>query len=93
MIVRKQILREVDYFDSAFFVLCEDMDLCWRIRLNGHKVTYVPKFIFTILALALVMKILIKRKVLLRCEKPHFHADQKLWYAEPVNKRNYKLIS
>ena len=43
MIVRKQILHEVDYFDSAFFMLCEDIDLCWRIRLKGYKVMYVPK--------------------------------------------------
>jgi GT2 family glycosyltransferase len=45
MIVRKQILHEVGYFDSDFFMLYEDIDLCWRIRLSGYKVSYVPKSI------------------------------------------------
>lgn len=43
MIVKKQILRQVGYFDPTFFMLCEDLDLGWRIRLNGYKVMFVPK--------------------------------------------------
>lgn len=43
MIVRKQILREIGCFDSDFFMICEDVDLGWRIRLNGYKVVFVPK--------------------------------------------------
>jgi hypothetical protein len=45
MIVKKQILEEVDYFDPAFFMVCEDVDLSWRIRLCGYKVMFVPKSI------------------------------------------------
>jgi GT2 family glycosyltransferase len=45
MIVRKQILNKIDYFDSTFFMVCEDIDLCWRIRLNGYTVAFVPKSI------------------------------------------------
>lgn len=45
MIVTKQILHEVGYFDSAFFMVYEDVDLGWRIRLSGHKVLFVPKSI------------------------------------------------
>ena len=45
MIVRRQILRKVDYFDSDFFMICEDIDLCWRVRLNGYKVVFVPRSI------------------------------------------------
>ncbi len=43
MIVKKQILRQVGYFDPTFFMVCEDIDLGWRIRLNGYKVMFVPK--------------------------------------------------
>jgi GT2 family glycosyltransferase len=42
-IVKRQILREVGYFDPTFFTICEDIDLGWRIRLNGYKVVYVPQ--------------------------------------------------
>lgn len=45
MIVKKQILEEVGYFDAAFFMVCEDIDLSWRIRLCGYKVMFVPKSI------------------------------------------------
>lgn len=43
VMIRKQILYSVGCFDSSFFMLCEDVDLCWRIRLNGFKVVLVPK--------------------------------------------------
>jgi len=43
MIVRKRILMKVGYFDPTFFMLCEDIDLSWRIRLTGHKVMFVPQ--------------------------------------------------
>lgn len=42
MIVKKNILKSVDYFDSDFFMVCEDIDLCWRIRLKGYKIIFVP---------------------------------------------------
>lgn len=45
MIVKKQILHNVGYFDSAFFMVYEDIDLGWRIRLSGYKVLLVPKSI------------------------------------------------
>jgi len=45
MIVKKRILRQVSYFDPTFFMICEDMDLGWRVRLNGYKVVFVPKSI------------------------------------------------
>lgn len=43
MAIRRQVLDDVGCFDSDFFMICEDMDLCWRIRLNGYKVVFVPK--------------------------------------------------
>lgn len=45
MIVKKQILHNVGYFDSAFFMVYEDVDLGWRIRLSGYKVLLAPKSI------------------------------------------------
>ena len=45
MIVKKQIFDEVGCFDQAFFMVCEDIDLSWRIRLYGYRVMFVPKSI------------------------------------------------
>jgi len=43
LIVRSKILAEIGAFDADFFLSYEDIDLCWRIRLNGYKVVFVPK--------------------------------------------------
>jgi len=42
MAVRRRALDEVGMFDGAFFLLYEDVDLSWRIRLRGYKVKLVP---------------------------------------------------
>jgi hypothetical protein len=43
LIVRSEILSEIGAFDADFFLSYEDIDLCWRIRLNGYKIVFVPK--------------------------------------------------
>jgi len=45
MIISKDALHEVGFFDPRFFMYFEDMDLCWRLRLRGYKVLFVPKSI------------------------------------------------
>lgn len=43
LIVRSKILADIGAFDADFFLSYEDIDLCWRIRLNGNKIVFVPK--------------------------------------------------
>lgn len=43
MLVRHSALKEVGGFDPAFILGFEDIDLCWRIRLRGYKIVYVPQ--------------------------------------------------
>lgn len=43
MMVRKDVFRKVGGFDQRFFLGLEDVDLCWRIRLNGYKIVFVPR--------------------------------------------------
>lgn len=45
MIVRQSVLKEVGGFDPSFVLGFEDVDLCWRIRLRGYKIVYVPRSI------------------------------------------------
>ena len=42
LIVRSKVLAEIGAFDPDFFLGYEDIDLCWRIRLNGYKIVLVP---------------------------------------------------
>ena len=43
MLVRKDVLKKVGYLDESFGMYYEEIDLCWRIRLAGYKILYVPK--------------------------------------------------
>jgi GT2 family glycosyltransferase len=38
----EDLAEEGEFFDEAFFAYKEDIDLCWRARLLGWKVLYVP---------------------------------------------------
>ncbi|HEX7354544.1 MAG TPA: glycosyltransferase family 2 protein [Mycobacteriales bacterium] len=40
--LRADAVREVGGVDSRFFLYYEDVDLCWRLRLAGHRVVYAP---------------------------------------------------
>lgn len=43
MIIRREVAHRVGMFDPLFSLAYTDLDLCWRARLNGYKVLYVPK--------------------------------------------------
>src|SRR5262245_15767722 len=42
MLLRGDVLRAIGGFDPTFFMYVEDVDWCWRARLAGHEVYYVP---------------------------------------------------
>lgn len=42
MFVRAKIFHAVGGFDEHFFAHMEEIDLCWRMKNNGHKVYYCP---------------------------------------------------
>ena len=39
---KTSVLNEVGLFDERFFVIAEDIDLSWRMRLSGFKTLLVP---------------------------------------------------
>jgi GT2 family glycosyltransferase len=40
---RMQMLRDIGFFDEAFFILYEDVDLSFRAQLRGYRCLYVPE--------------------------------------------------
>ena len=43
LMVRSSLYRELGGLDERFFAHMEEIDLCWRMQLAGHKVTVVPE--------------------------------------------------
>jgi GT2 family glycosyltransferase len=42
LLVRRDVLDEICGWDSGFFMYCEDIDLCRRIRGSGFEIEFVP---------------------------------------------------
>lgn len=43
LLFRKDVLKEVGFFDKDFFAYFEETDLCWRTWLAGYKIIYAPQ--------------------------------------------------
>ena len=43
MIVRRNVVEVVGLFDPMFKWFREEEDFCWRVRLRGYKIIYVPE--------------------------------------------------
>ena len=41
-LIRLGLFREAEGFDESFFAFFEDTDLCWRLRIMGYRIAYVP---------------------------------------------------
>lgn len=42
-LIKRSVLKKLKYcFDPSFRAYFEEMDLCWRVKLLGYKVMYVP---------------------------------------------------
>ena len=42
VLYRRQALERIDGFDEDYFLYCEDVDVCVRMRLAGYRGLYVP---------------------------------------------------
>lgn len=42
MLVRREALEKVGWFDERFFLFSEETDLCWRLDKGGWKTLHVP---------------------------------------------------
>ena len=41
--IRSQRYHEAKGFDEDYFAHQEEIDLCWRVKSNGHDIFYIPK--------------------------------------------------
>ena len=42
VVIRKNAWKDVGSFDEQYFLYGEDLDWCWRARLKGYRIYYVP---------------------------------------------------
>jgi N-acetylglucosaminyl-diphospho-decaprenol L-rhamnosyltransferase len=42
LLLRRAVLEQLDGLDEGFFMYCEDIDLCRRLRDRGHELLYEP---------------------------------------------------
>ncbi len=42
MMVKREAFKDVGLWDEAYFLHCEDLDLCMRFRQNGWRIMFVP---------------------------------------------------
>ena len=42
MLIKREALKEVGFWDEDYFLHCEDLDLCMRFRINGWRIIFVP---------------------------------------------------
>ncbi|MET3108711.1 GT2 family glycosyltransferase [Oxalobacteraceae bacterium GrIS 2.11] len=42
MMVRRDVMQDVGYWDEGYFLHCEDLDWCMRFRQKGWKILFVP---------------------------------------------------
>ena len=45
LFIRSAIFKEFGGFDSDYFAHMEEIDLCWRIKNQGHRIVYCPQSI------------------------------------------------
>jgi GT2 family glycosyltransferase len=45
VITRKEIVKEIGLFDDDYFLAFEDIDFCWRVKLYGKRIVFVPNSI------------------------------------------------
>lgn len=41
-IIKREIFEKIGGFDKKIFMYAEDVDLSWKVRLEGYKIKYVP---------------------------------------------------
>ena len=42
LMMRRELLDQIGAFDEAYYMYCEDVDLCWRANHADWRVTYLP---------------------------------------------------
>jgi len=43
MLIRKEVIATVGYFDDSYITLSEDIDFCWRVHEHGYEIALEPK--------------------------------------------------
>lgn len=45
LLVRVEAIRDVGFYDTQYFMYCEELDLCYKIKKAGYKIVSCPKVV------------------------------------------------
>lgn len=43
MLIRREVFQRLNGWDEGYFLHCEDLDLCMRLKLAGSRILFVPR--------------------------------------------------
>lgn len=44
MLIRRSVFKKIGLWDENYFLFGEDVDFCYRTKINGFKIMYLPQF-------------------------------------------------
>ncbi len=96
-LTRKELLNKLKGFDEEFFMYGEDLDLAYRIKEQGYRIIYYPKWMATHLKYQSGLQKDQKTRAVI---KEHFYKAMKIFYKKhydgkypwPISQLVYLLI-
>ncbi len=85
LMTKRGILEDVGYFDEQYFLFCEEMDLCYRIKQKGWKVVYLSQSTVVHLG-GIGIDLYDSRKIY------EIHKSQLLFFQKIYSKKDYMLL-
>lgn len=42
-LIKKDVIKDIGLYDDSYFLYMEDVDFCYRAKLKGYKIMYIPE--------------------------------------------------
>lgn len=89
-LIRTELFRKLGGFDDKFFMYGEDLDLAYRIKEQGYKIIYYPKWSVTHLKYQSGLQKDLKTKATI---KRHFYKAMKIFYKKHYEKQYFWFLN
>lgn len=90
-LVRKKIIDKIGGFDESFFMYGEDLDLSYRIKKEGYKIIYYPKY--EVIHLKYMSGLKKNDERIKKETKRHFFNAMKIFYQKYYQKKYPQFLN